>query len=364
MNQTVQTSEQFINSRLKRIIALHFDPQKGTPYWLEKASSLGVNAANEINSIADLECLGMMNEKDMSSRPVEDFIPASLLEQRTELVISETGGTTGDPKYSVFRDDEFHAAFVQPFMSAAERINFPENKNWLFAGPTGPHIIGKAARACARAWGAPDPFCVDFDPRWAKTLIAGSFAHSRYLKHLEDQALRIINTQNIGIIFSTPPVLKGLGEKISRKKREAVLGIHFGGLPVAAELRAELCSLFPNAVMLAGFGNTLLGMMPELCFDPAEGISYYPHGTRIILKVVKEVTEKGKYPEPAPPGQRGRVMVHRFDESQLIVNLLERDTAISVSPPDKSAEHGFILSGIRDPEPVKTKTKKISSGFY
>ena len=44
---------------------------------------------------------------------------------------------------------------AEPFVAAAARVHFPRELNWLFIGPSGPHIIGKAARACASAMGSP-----------------------------------------------------------------------------------------------------------------------------------------------------------------------------------------------------------------
>ncbi len=72
----------------------------------------------------------------------------------SDYLLAETAGTLGRPKTAVHRADEFETAFVTPFVMAARRVGFPEGGHWLFIGPTGPHIIGRAARRCARALGA------------------------------------------------------------------------------------------------------------------------------------------------------------------------------------------------------------------
>jgi hypothetical protein len=302
-----------------------------------------------------------MDAEALASRPIEDFLPASLLSRRTEFIVAETGGTLGRPKFAVHRADEFHAAFVEPFVIAAGRAGFPRGENWLFIGPTGPHIIGKAARCCAQAMGSADPFAVDFDPRWAKKLPEDSFARTRYLKHIEAQALRVIESQRIGVIFGTPPVLDSLCAQMAPEKHEAIRGIHFGGLPVSAALRERLAGMFPNAVMLSGYGNTLFGMSPELAFDPERGIDYFPHSTRLVIRVV----EKGDVKAPLVPyGERGQVMVHRLDETQFIANMIERDTAVRIQPRADAADDGFVLDGIRDPQPIRDEMTKPAVGLY
>lgn len=364
MNERVT---ELLSARLRRVVVLHFDPVEGSPYWLERARALGFDPRERVRSLEDLAVLGPMDERALASRPVEDFLPAPIRHCRPDLVVAETGGTTGESKFAVFRQDEFREAFVDPFVAAASRCGFPRGQNWLFVGPTGPHIIGKAARACARALGSPDPFAVDFDPRWARTLADGSFARSRYLRHLEDQALRIMKTQHVGVLFSTPPVLEGLSEKMSPAQRERVRGIHFGGLPLSSELRGRLVELFPHAVLLSGYGNTLLGMMPELEWDAQAGTGYFPHGTRLVVTVVcgePEQLARGTLLRTAAPGERGRVLVHRLDETQFLANMLERDTALE-SPPPRGMEYaGFALPGVREPLPVVTKSERPGSGFY
>ena len=83
--------------------------------------------------------------------------------------------------------------------------------------------------------GAADAFTVDFDPRWAKKLPAGSFAAQRYLAHIEEQALAVLEVQNIEVLFVTPAVLSSLTERISEAKRMAIRGIHLGGMAASAE---------------------------------------------------------------------------------------------------------------------------------
>jgi hypothetical protein len=265
----------------------------------------------------------------------------------------------------VHRTDEFHAAFVEPFAIAAARVRFPRQSNWLFIGPSGPHIIGKAARACANAMGSPDPFTIDLDPRWAKKLPPGSFAWKRYVEHIEQQALNVLNTQHVGVIFSTPVVLDGIGAKLPEAQRSRIRGIHLGGLAVSPEQRTGFHHAFPDAVLLSGYGNTLFGMMPELAYSKETGFDYFPHGLRLIVRtIISDGDARPDLHRDAAHGERGRLVVTRLSETQLILNLVERDTAVRLPPPKDLADRGFVLDGLRDPAPIVNAVIQPAVGLY
>jgi len=354
-----------IAQRLEHVVRIHFNTDTGAPYWLDRQKELGINVAKTIRSVEDLSILGSMDEEALAIRPIEDFIPRLFLED-VDCVIAETGGTLGKPKFAVHRRDEFRSAFVTPFVKAAERTGFPSRCHWLFVGPTGPHIIGRAARYCAEAREAGDIFTVDFDPRWAKKLSAGSFAARRYLEHIEDQALHVLAVQNIVVLFSTPAVLESLAEKMNEAKRLEIKGVHFGGMCADANFMNKMNEYFPNAVVLAGYGNTLFGMMPQLNYDRQTGIDYYPYGNRLIVRVVHADAEDETFDigSRVEYGQRGRLVVSRLDEMQFIANMVERDTAIRLEPGPDTVKDGFLMDGIRDPQPIMDEKTKPEIGLY
>ena len=137
-------------------------------------------------------------------------------------------------------------------------------------------------------------------------------------------------------------------------------------MAVQAALRERLRGLFPNAAMLSGYGNTLFGVAPELHYDPATGIDYFAHGTRLVYRVVSQKIndERERWARCVDYGQRGQVLVHRLDEAQFIPNMLERDCAIRVAPPAGAARDGFLLDGLRDPQPILNAAVKPALGLY
>jgi len=358
--------EEIYEGWLKSVLRVHFDPEGGTPYWLEKARQRGISPLDEIRSLKDLVLFGPMDEEALKDRPIEDFVPRSYWARKSEWVTGETGGTTGHPITTVYLEEEFHQAFIDPFEVVARYRNFPKGQNWLWVGPSGPHIIGTAAIACARALGSPYPFAVDFDPRWVKKLSPLSIGFKRYLDHILEQSLRIVETQVVRVLFSTPKILCELKNLMSRKHREAILGIHFGGMELDRDLFQTIAEAFPNAILISGYGNTLFGMCPEFQGDPRVPLDYYPLGPRLIFQTVPlnpDMTAEEKLRNPCAVGECGQIVFSRLDRSSLILNHFERDQGELISPPDFL--EGFGL-GIRNPHTSMTKEGEanVASGLY
>ncbi|MGR3319156.1 MAG: hypothetical protein ACUZ8O_11845, partial [Candidatus Anammoxibacter sp.] len=354
---------------LRHVIAIHFDPDSGSEYWLNRERELGIDARKEIVSINKLNLLGPMIEEDLRKFPVEHFIPKRYLNDKQDFVVGETSGTTGKPKVTAYKTEEFIAAFVDYFEYIAKERGFPTGGNWLWVGPSGPHIIGKAVGFVARSMNSMDPFSVDFDPRWAKKLNAGSFAAKRYLKHVIDQAFDILQTQAIDVIFTTPVVLKELAARMDESARMKIKGIHYGGISIDREdFRKFKKEDFPNAVHLSGYGNTLFGLCLEVEISEDFDLDYYPPGPRMILQVAS--TKGGLKPTSdrltnlVEYGEKGQVLFHRLDESFFIPNMFERDQAIRIAPTDTVKALGVNMDGVRNPLLLNGASKSVKVGLY
>ena len=177
------------------VLALHFDPDQGSPYWLQRQQQLGFDVRREIRGHADFHRLGPMDVSALRTRPLTDFIPRALHRELATMLLSETGGTTGDPCRRVFSPREFDSAFIAPWLKAVAEHGFPRQGCWLFVGPGGPHIIDRSARFMARSLGSLEPFTVDCDVRWIKRQARGSIGFTLYMEHVIAQAMNIINQQ-------------------------------------------------------------------------------------------------------------------------------------------------------------------------
>jgi phenylacetate-coenzyme A ligase PaaK-like adenylate-forming protein len=344
---------------IRHVLEIHTQPELGSPFWIEKARTADFNLLrSKIESSEDLLKFGLMNEEELSGKPLMDFIPRKYWRDRADLITGETGGTGGIVKTTAYRTDEWRAAFVDNFVSVARHRGFPGGGNWLYLGPTGPHMIGKAAVACARAMGSMEPFAVDFDPRWFGKLPEESLSRKRYIDHILSQALRILVTQPIEVIFATPKILAMLSDHLTPEIRRRIRGVHFGGMAVSKDLYRMLREeIFPEAVFISGYGNTLLGVSLEVEFDESYDITYYPFGERMVFNVVRE----GDFAVPVPHGEEGRLVVSRFDETFMIINLIERDVVTKVS--GDLDFPGVSGCAIKNPVPARINFE-IKDGIY
>ena len=354
---------------LRNILALHFDPENGSPYWLRRQKMIGIDVLQEVKDVEDLCKLGPMEDGALRGISVEEFVPRMFLSQKNRLILGDSAGSMGAPKVTAYMDEDFRRAFVEPFVSAAAAMGFPREDNWLFIGPSGPHIIGKAARACANRLKSMDPFAVDFDPRWVKKMKPGSMGHRRYLEHVIQQALEVVRTQEIGVLFATPSVLMVLGEQMTRSQQLRIRGVHYGGLALTRDRYCDFRNdMFPNAVHLSGYGNTLFGMCPELFPVEPRPIDYYPQGNRLVVRLIpicgRGVQNNKRLKESVDYGKRGQIMFHRLDPSGLIVNMCERDSAERIRPPRGFEHLGFRQDGFRHPEPLPHIKKQLKTGLY
>lgn len=347
-------SDRLAEARLHEVLALHFDDRHGAPFWLDRARELGFDPRREIRSISDLPKLGTFRRTWQYERPVRDFVPRTLWRDlATELVFAETGGTSGAPVRTVFSPGEFVDAFGTPFVAISERVGFPRGGTWLFVGPSGPHVIGQAARLLARMHDSHEPFGVDLDPRHARSQTPGSIGERLYVEHVIGQSLDLLGREPIDVLFTTPPLLAALGDALEPRRRDAIRGIHLGGMPVSASQLELARNSFENAVVLPAYGNSLFGILPMV--DTRAGsphVDYSPLAGRVLIDVVENRPEDGRVPLRVAVGETGRVMFTRIDRTTFLPNVLERDVATRVATPLELTEHGFARFGLRDPRPL------------
>jgi hypothetical protein len=357
------------NDRLRELLALHFHPEGGSAYWLRRQERLGWDVRDRVRTADDLWLLGPTSPEDLRRFPLREIVPRALHGQWPRFVVGETGGTSGEPRATAYRDDEFQAAFITPFLRAAAATGFPHGEPWLWVGPSGPHVIGKAVRELARQTGSRDPFSVDFDPRWAKRLAEGSLARRRYLDHVTEQALDVLRREEVGVLFITPPALAALAERMTDGEREAIHGVHYGGMSLTSETVNHFRTLFPRAVHLAGYGNTLFGVVMETADAPRRAIDYFPLDDRVQFHLVERAADDRSEPAPWPPrlvgcGETGRVMFHRLDESCLLTGVLERDEAERIAPSPEAVALGGAWDGLRNPRPPAALAGRLQLGIY
>lgn len=352
-----------MSERLHRIIDIHLDPRWGSPYWLRRQRRLGFSIRERVRSFADLDALGPFELDALRSCPVEDFVPRSVA-SGAQLVLGETGGTTGVPRSTAYTEAEFHAAFVAPFLTCVDCAKTFDGGHWLWLGPGGPHIIGKAAQQIARLTTSSDAFSVDFDPRWYRQLTPGTMARRRYLEHILQQALQVLRRQDVRYLFCTLAVLAELRSRLSERARAAIRFIYLGGMPVGADALAALAEDFPAAQFLSGYGNSLFGVSHERAPGRPNGTAarYFPASERLRIRLVAldGGSDHERLRRDVAYGEPGQVVMYRLDESSFLPGVMERDCAVRLRP----AARGGRYDGLGDPQPLETGKLKIDCGIY
>jgi hypothetical protein len=355
-----------VSSPIPELMDCHFDPEWGTPYWTERCKELSFDPRTEVRTIEDLKRFGPFPEEDLRKGPSSRFVPKRYHQDLRDRILSETGGTTGPPKRAYFSNEEFQAGFVDPFIKVCRQIGWPEGGSWFYMGPSGPHIIGKVVDPICQALGSPQACRIDFDPRWSLRLAPGSVAAIRYLEHLADQAVRVVQCEEIEVLFGPPAILQRLAERLPDERREKIRAVHYGGTALTWEKYARFREeYYPGAVHLSGYGNSLVGVAFEAGSSEEDMLRYFPSAPRHQIRLIP--LSDGDLGErlgvDVPKGERGQVVVTRLDRTCFIPNLVERDSAISIGATPASAALDWEPRGLEDPQPLSGKTEK-RKGLY
>ncbi len=337
----------------------HFGPDTGSPFWLSRAKTFDFDPRKDISTVDDLRLFPNVVDELRDVR-VTDLIPRGYPPEAGQPVIGESGGTTGSPKRVIWmpetqaRATDWHAAGL------AEHGPIRPG-GWLCMGPTDPHMAGTLIRDTASRFGAVC-FLLDLDPRWVKRCIArGALEEVKlYVEHVVDQAEWILRSQEIAVLYSTPPLLEALCERDGLvdliNERTQIIG--WGGTKMDTATRNRFQNeIFPGAKLVGGYASTMIiGGMVERAGAEADAPAVFdPPAPFTVFSVVAPETG-----ETVPYGERGQVLQHHISRGMFLPNNLERDTAIRV--PHRSSE---VSDAIADVHPVEEFSgKPVIEGVY
>lgn len=308
----------------------HFSPDTGSAFWLERARRFDFDPRKDIHTVGDLRRFPDITGELRHVRAA-DLIPRGYGTSARLLGVFESGGATGAPKRVILLRD-----WLDRWAGWAVRVarlhNYPPNAGWLTLAPTGPHLFGYLLPYHARLLGG-TAFAVDMDPRWVRRLVSENRAEEadRYVGHLVAQAERILRSQDIGILVSTPPLLERLArsDTLIGLIRNSVRLITWAGTHMDADTRHFYqTEVFPGIDLRGNYGNTmLLGGAAERVTADGEACIFDPFSPYLSFSVVSP--EDGV---EVPYGDRGRVVMHHVSKSMFIPNNLDRDFATRVKP--------------------------------
>src|SRR6476661_8978493 len=87
----------------REMIAWHFSPETGCPFWLDYARKLDWDPRQEIRGYDDLDRFGFFEDEWLRGGPVEKWIPKAYAGR--PVYVFETGGSTGVPKSRISIED-------------------------------------------------------------------------------------------------------------------------------------------------------------------------------------------------------------------------------------------------------------------
>jgi phenylacetate-coenzyme A ligase PaaK-like adenylate-forming protein len=325
----------------------HFSPETGSPYWLQRAKSLDFDPRTDVKSFDDLTLFPNVADELRDVR-AEDLIPKGYGPHPEVVGVFESGGTTGPPKRIVMLTDWWERMHTWQLADFEAHGLLLRNRDWLVLIPTGPHMAGELMRREAAAMGGLR-FTIDMDPRWVKKLIAAGKADEAdaYAEHLIDQTAFLLETQDIAILMSTPPLL----ERLSRRDdlvalvREKVEVIHWGGAHMDADTRhIYRTEVFPGITLHGQYGSTMIlgGAAERLGLTDDDPCVFDPFSPYITFSVVDPETGR-----TVPYGERGQVVMNHVSKSFLLPNNLERDMGTRIEPPE-----GQVGDSVADVTPV------------
>ncbi|WP_344966233.1 phenylacetate--CoA ligase family protein [Salinactinospora qingdaonensis] len=341
---------------MREVLRWHFSPETGSPFWVKRAAELDFDPIDDIKQLSDLRRFADLSD-ELCTVPAEELIPAGA--QGEPFEVFESGGSTGAPKRVV--DSASRGRNVEWVSDVLGEHGFPDSGHWLHIGPSGPHVVGRTIKHLAAKRGSLC-FTVDFDPRWVKKLLSQGRTElaNEYREYLLDQVELIARSQDIRTLFITPPVLEALCSRSTLYDllAERLRGLLWAGTSVSAETLWQIENVFfPNAAVAAIYGNTLMGIAPQRprAAGDQDSCVFDPFFPQSVVEVIDP-----EHGQQVDYGERGRVLMHLLSRDMFLPNVLERDTAIRMAPPQ-----GGTVDGLADIAPFHDGSgPKIIEGVY
>ncbi len=351
---TIEAAQSQLDAHLRDIIAWHFSPESGCPFWLEWAKK-HFDPRKEVRRFEDLKKFPHFQDEWLRDLQPEVWVPAQF--KGKPFNIFETGGTTGMPKQRIGWED--YKVDYSEFSDKIADEHFPRGHYWLMVGPTGPRRLRLAIEHLANIRGS-SCFFIDLDPRWVKKLIASKqFDQARaYLDHVIDQAVTILKHRKVSGLFTTPKLLEALAEKIPLWEA-GIRGVFCGGTTMAPQyVRFIIEEVLEGRIgFYPTYGNTLMGLAASVPLRPEDrfSITYYAPQPRAVLRIV----DPNNSAETRGYGQWGRVELTTLTREFFMPRFLERDEAIRREP-----RAPYAWDGVAEVRPFGALEKNIVEGVY
>jgi phenylacetate-coenzyme A ligase PaaK-like adenylate-forming protein len=360
LESSVAAARKQLDAHVRDMVEWHFDPETGSPFWLEYAAGADFDPRADVQGFDDLRRFGFFDDEQLRGGPVQRWVPKGLADE--PVFVFETGGTTGIPKSRIAMSD-FRTDY-ELFSDTLPDEHFPPGSNWLMLGPSGPRRLRLAVEHLAQHRGG-ICFCVDLDPRWVIKLIKkGWNEHLKaYQEHIIDQAITILSAgHDVKCMFTTPKLLEALALRLEEEGSSiadaGITGIFSGGTEFTPQWnRFAMEELLDGVYMTPTYGNTLMGLAASSPSGPHNGykITYYAPQPRAVIEVV----DPDNLEQPVDYGDTGRVVLTTLTKELFLPRFPERDEGEREAPYEAYPWDG--VSGLR---PFSRFAKTTTVGVY
>jgi phenylacetate-coenzyme A ligase PaaK-like adenylate-forming protein len=327
---------------LRSALAWHFGEDTGSPFWLRAAKQLEFNPMTDVETFTDLRLFPNLVDQ-LRDVPVEDLIPRGYGSPPPVPRIFESGGTTGPPKRTAQLPDWLEQV-TRWQMEDFTAGGFVAGRGLLCLMPNGPHGVGYFSRVVSERLGSVfHP--IDLDPRWVKKIAARNATAelAAYVDHVIEQAKFILQTQDVGNLHTTPPLLEAMArddtilELVNQKVRYVLLS----GAHVDIDTLDLLGDMVPDTAITMVFGSTMIlsQARTRATDSSADPFVFDPRTPYVVFWVIDP--DGGAV---VPYGERGQVVMNHISKGMFIPNNLERDTAIRM--PGPNGQIGDSLSAV------------------
>ncbi|MBI4606744.1 MAG: hypothetical protein HY721_32675 [Planctomycetes bacterium] len=328
----VRAARERLDAWTREVVEWHFDPETGSPFWLERARSLGLDPIAEVKGFADLARLGPFQEDWLRGGPVERWIPRGAVGRAVRVFEVDSAGPGAPARPLVRIDIDDLRIDYSIFSETLPDESFPRGSDWVAIAPTGPRRLRHALEHLAHVRGG-ICFGLDLDPRWVSRCLGRGWAQAAeaYQEHVIDQALTIIRAHpGIRCLYASPRLIEALCDKVSLR-HVGITGVVCGGALVAADFHRRLREeMLQGAAFVPTYGGDLMGIACPEPFSPEEGhaITYHAPQPRAVLEVV----DPDRPDRAVACGERGLVKLTTLTKELLNPGLLTREEATRTPP--------------------------------
>lgn len=335
----------------RHIIRRHFDPETGSPYWVERAATLSFDPF-DITTYDELVKFGPFPLDVLREQEPDRMVPLSV-PRPIGARVWETGGTTGSPCRVLHTKHmlEHRAAYRTWLWTSA---GFEPDRAWLHAGPSGPHLFGHSAYELSDHF-ASMVYTIDMDPRWVKYLTrAGRPTDSNeYVVHLIGQIAEILTSFPVDYLSSTPALFQFLVQR-QPKLVAKLSGVSLTGTHITPNMYRAFVDALDGGTVQYQYGNTLGnggGLPAEGGGDVMPCVPNYP-------QVNYDVVDRRDWLRVVDYGEVGQVRLTALHEDLFLPNILERDQAVRYDTTGR-----WPSDGVANVQPLQ-RPRKTPEGYF